>query len=217
MVYTVNKETKARGLRLISIYLFLIALVMWFPLRKLLCVWLPDKVFFVATLIICGIGLCTLVSSIIVHILRARSMSVIEAKRYLVAFAHQYDTSVNTDIANAVSAILVLEQAGVLKHMPTDNKRYGVVSVDTDNTNTSVTNKTAISDNVISRKATVRQDNAVKQSVTSNLTESKGQTVVQENIEVYTLDDIDTTETNENVVNSINNGNKMRTAKKKQA
>lgn len=222
MVYTVNKETRSRGLRLIGISVLMSSLVVWFPLRRLLSTVINDKYFFIVSASLGVIGVLILIVSLAAHILRARSMSVHEAKRYLVAFAHQYDTSINTDIANAVNAILVLERAGLFKRSEQESKRYGTVNADIEKADTDTVErvqveKCAVQTEKRTTKAARQSKNKDSKGTVKNnginvdcaeVTVKSG-TVEPDTVEIYTLD------MTEKEVTNKKNGNKLRTPNKK--
>lgn len=152
MIVTVQNNGNTKGFKTLALYNFVAALIVWFVIRKFTNGYIPEKYCFVCTTVLIGLTILLYIIGIVNGYLRGRSMSIGEAKKYLIAFAEQYDTSINTDIANCVTAIRTLQYANLLHIESEDTKRIGTVHTDCDITNNYTVIGTTEQNNGINQK-----------------------------------------------------------------
>lgn len=94
--------------------------------------WYPMRFVNLTSIVLAVCGIILLLIGFIAKMKRMRGMSLKEAKKYLKAFAKQYDACFNADIQELLTAICVMDKAGLLKVEQKDSTKKGTVVVDED-------------------------------------------------------------------------------------
>lgn len=91
--------------------------------------WFPMKYVYITTLVLIVVGLSLMLVGVIKRYLRTKEMTIGDAKKYLKAFAKQYERSEDTDIQNLITAILIIQKAGILENKATDKVKIGTINI----------------------------------------------------------------------------------------
>lgn len=91
--------------------------------------WFPMKYVYITAIVLIVVGLCLMLFGVIKRYLRTKEMTIGDAKKYLKAFVKQYERSNDIDIQNLITAILIIQKAGILENKATDNIKIGTINI----------------------------------------------------------------------------------------
>jgi hypothetical protein len=91
--------------------------------------WFPMKYVYITAIVLIVVGLSLMLLGVIKRYLRTKEMSIGDAKKYLKAFVKQYERSNDIDIQNLITAILIIQKAGILENKATDNIKIGTINI----------------------------------------------------------------------------------------